>query len=412
MRILHVNKYAYRRGGAESYMLDVVDLQREQGHTVEVWAMRDDRNDPMPLVETFAPNMELDPPPSTVTGQLQAAVRMVHNRPAAAGLAAALERFQPDVAHLHNVYHQLSPSILRPLGDAGVPAAMTLHDYKLACPTYHLVADGELCTACVTGSTFNAVRRRCNRGSLAASALVSIESGIHRRLDSWGPIDALVCPSRYMRDVMAQSGIDPDRLHHIPNFSRPPDDGSPEPPETVPTRVVFAGRLSGEKGIEAVLAVAAALPAAEIVIAGDGPARPMVEQAAADQANVRFVGRLDRPAVLDLLGSAAVVMVPSTWPENQPMVILEAYAMGTPVIASRMGGLPELVEPGVTGQVVEAGDHDGFVAAVRRYLDDPASAVAHGAAGSIIVERDHGLPGHLASLDALYTGLVQAGGRA
>ena len=172
MRILHVNKFLHRRGGAEAYMEDVAGLQRGNGHRVAFFAMAHPDNRASEFERHFPSRVELNPPPRSLHGRAVAVGRMLHSPSARRGIEAVLEEFRPDVVHLHNVYHQLSPSILRPLKRRGVPAVMTLHDYKLACPTYRLLDHGEVCTACVGMRFHNAVLRRCEGGSLGASAVL------------------------------------------------------------------------------------------------------------------------------------------------------------------------------------------------------------------------------------------------
>ncbi len=222
VRILHVNKFVHRRGGAESYLLDLADLQRRDGHEVQVWGMRHPEDPPdLPLADTFASFVELDPAPSGAAG-LRAAARMVWSREAASRLAQAVRRFGPDAVHFHNVYHQLSPSVLAPSVRGGVPAVLTLHDYKVACPSYQMLDHGRPCRACVDHGALQAARRRCKGGSLPASALLSVESGLHRLTGAWGRVDALVSPSRFLAGVVRDAGVDHGRLHVVPHFVDPP----------------------------------------------------------------------------------------------------------------------------------------------------------------------------------------------
>jgi glycosyltransferase involved in cell wall biosynthesis len=180
MRILHVNKFLHRRGGAESYMLDLAALQRATGHEVEFFGMDHRSNPPMRFAAHFPRSMQLDPLPPGLRRRAAAAARMVYSPAARHGMEEVVRSFRPDVAHLHNIYHQLSPSVLRPLARAGVPAVMTLHDYKLICPTYLLLDHGRICEACLDGFFAHAVARRCKDDSLGASATLALESTVHR----------------------------------------------------------------------------------------------------------------------------------------------------------------------------------------------------------------------------------------
>jgi glycosyltransferase involved in cell wall biosynthesis len=404
MRILHVNKFLYRAGGAEGYMFDVAELQRAAGHDVTFFGMQDDRNEPLPYADAFAPHVTLDPMPPGVRVRLTTASRMYWNRPAASGLATVLDEFRPDVVHLHNIYHQLSPSILRPIAERDVPAVMTLHDYKLVCPTYLMLDHGKLCDACVGGHFSQAVRRRCKDGSLTQSLLLASEVALHHRLGAYGPIRVFVCPSRFMLDTMRRGGVYPDRLRHLPHFAHVGSAPAAQSTTTEPV-VLFAGRLSEEKGPDVIVRAAARLPEGlRVEIAGDGPRRAELERLAADVApgRVHFHGRLPKDQLDARLAACRVVVVPSRCHENQPMSILEAYGFGTPVVASRLGGIPELVVEGTTGLLVEPDDPAALAAAVAEIAEAPERAAGMGRAGRALVEERFTPDIHLAGLDRLY----------
>ncbi len=404
MRILHVNKFLYRRGGAEGYMLDVAALQVAAGHEVAFFGMDHPDNPPQRFAAHLPRFVELEPPPAGAARRAAAAARMVWSTSSRRGMDAVLRDFRPDVAHAHNLYHQLSPSVLRPLADRGVPVVLTLHDYKLACPSYQLLDHGRLCDACVGGRYHRAVARRCKDGSLGASLVLAMESGAHRLLGAWGPVRTFISPSRFMAATMSRAGVYPDRLELLSHFV----DAGPLAPKSRPGGpVVFAGRLAPEKGVDLLIeAIAALRPAARLEIAGEGPERAALESLAAELApgRVRFHGRLGRDRLLALLRGATVVAVPSRWHENQPMAVLESFACGVPVVVSGLGGLPELVEPGRDGEIVAAGDAAALAGALAAMLADPGRALAMGAAGRAKVERRFAPAPHLRRLERIYRG--------
>lgn len=402
MRILHVNKYLYRRGGAEGYMLDVAALQRRAGHEVGLWGMHHPENEsPLPLSDTFASYVELEPAPGGLAG-VAASLRMVWSRDAERGIRAALERFRPDLVHCHNIYHQLSPSVLRPVRQAGVPVVMTLHDYKLACPSYQLLADGAPCEACVGHGTWHAVAKRCKGGSLGGSTVLAVESGLHRAAGAYDAVDRLVCPSAFLAGVMRRQGIAEERLRVVSNFTDVP----PAAPRTDAGHdVVYAGRLSHEKGVEdAIRAVSRTADGTVLHVAGDGPLRASLEELARHEApgRVVFHGRLAADELADLLRRSRALLLPARWHENQPMIVLEAFAVGLPVVVTDLGGLPELVTDGEHGLVVPAGDPAALAAAVDRLVADPDLALAMGRAGRARLEAGFGAETHLARLDEVY----------
>ena len=403
MRILHVNKFLYRRGGAEGYMLDVAAMQQAAGHEVAHFGMAHPQNEPMPYAAHFPSHVEFEPPPSGAAGKVRGMGRLLWSRSASRGVEAVLEDFRPDVVHLHNVYHQLSPSVLAPIRRRGLPAVMTLHDYKLACPTYRFLDHGAPCEACLTHRFWEPLRRRCNAGSLAASAVNAVELSVHTLTGAYAPVGIFACPSRFLEAKMRQGKVFPERLRWIPNFVDV--DGIPVATEPGNGRVAYGGRLSDEKGVDTLVAAAAATPGLEVDIAGEGPIRPSLEALAAELGvadRVRFLGRLGLPAVHDLLRASSVAVCPSRWYENMPLAILEAFACGVPVVGTGLGGIPELIEPGVDGAIVPPNDPRALGAALRDLAHDPARAHALGAAGRTKVERGFSSDAHLERLWRLY----------
>jgi glycosyltransferase involved in cell wall biosynthesis len=402
MRILHVNKFLFRKGGAEGYMEDLAALQERAGHTVGFWGMDHPQNTHVELADTFPSFVEFDNPPSGVVERARMVGRMIWCREAQRGMAETIERFRPDVAHLHNVYHQLSPSILAPLHAAAVPVVLTLHDYKLVCPTYQLLDHGEPCTACVGGKFWNAPLKRCRNGSLLASAKMAADLSVHTLARSYRHVDAFICPSRFLAGQMERGRVYPDRMHVIRHFV----DLSGVAAKAAPGgHAVIAGRISAEKGIDVAIRAVGHLPdGAHLDIAGDGPARAELEAFAGLEApgRVTFHGRLAKDELHDLLRRSAVAVVPSTWYENQPMAVLEALAVGLPVIGSDLGGIPELIDAGQDGLLVPPGDDKALATAMGELLTDRTRAWAMGQTGRRKIEAEFPPSLHLDHVSGLY----------
>ncbi|MFC0534075.1 glycosyltransferase [Phytohabitans kaempferiae] len=403
MRVLHVNKFLYRRGGAEGYLFDLAALQRARGDEVAYFGMAHPDNDsPQRYGHFFPPYVQLEPPPPGLAKRAAAVGRMLYSPVSRRGLAKVIADFRPDVVHAHNVYHQLSPSVLRAAADAGVPCVLTMHDYKLACPSYQLLAGDAVCDACVTGGPWRAARTRCKDGSLGRSAVLAAETWLHRATGAYGPVRAFVSPSRFLAGVMRDAGVYPDRLRVLSHFV----DGAVIAPKAGPGEgVVFAGRLVPEKGVDTLVA-AAGLGGFRLDVAGEGSARAELERLAATAAPglVTFHGRLAKDDLHDLMRRARVAAAPSRWHENQPMAVLEAFACGLPVVTTGLGGLPELVEPGLDGAIVPADDPPALAAALAELLADPKRAVTMGKAGRAKVERDFAPDVHLDRLRRVYSG--------
>jgi glycosyltransferase involved in cell wall biosynthesis len=402
VRILHVNKYLYRRGGAESYMQAVASLQQGAGHEVAFFGMDHPDNEPQLYADHFPGYLELEPAPSSTVGKATGFARMVWSTSARRGIDAVVADFGPDVVHLHNTYHHLSPSILGPLARRRIPAVMTLHDYKLACPTYRFLDKGEVCQACLGGHFTQAVRRRCKDGSLGSSAAMAAELAIHTALRAYRHVQVFVCPSRFMAGRMAAAGVFPDRLRWLPHFVS----AVSEPPAMDASgAVVFAGRLSPEKGVDTLIeAVGRVTGPVRLDVAGEGPDRERLEAVAArvGEGRVRFLGRLASEAMDALIGEALAVVLPSRWYENQPMIVLEAFARGVPVVASNLGGTPELVRHGTDGFLVPPDDSAALASALQALLSDPARARAMGKTARERAVTDFAPDVHLARLDRVY----------
>lgn len=401
MRVLHVNKFLYRRGGAEGYMLDVAELQRNAGDEVAFFGMRHPDNDPQRYESWLPDQIELEPAPQGLR-KAPAAARMIWSTSSRRGMGKVLRDFRPDIVHFHNIYHQLSPSILDGVARAGIPCVMTLHDYKLACPSYQLLDHGSLCEACVTGGPWQAARRRCKDGSLAASSLLALESWLHRVTGAYSPVDVFISPSRFLADVMARAGVFPERMRVVSHFV---ELAAPEP-SSDGQRLVFAGRLSVEKGVDVLIeAMSMAAPEARLDIVGEGPERARLEALARHHdmgSRITFHGRLAKPALMRLVKRSSVSVVPSRWHENQPMTVLESFAAGVPVIATGLGGLPELVRDGVDGWVIPAEDPLALARAIDCALSDPLSTARRGLSARDRVAHDFSPSAHLQRLGEVY----------
>jgi glycosyltransferase involved in cell wall biosynthesis len=356
-------------------MEDLADLQVVAGHTVAFFGMAHPLNTHLEYAAEYPSHIELEPPPPTLTGRVRGAARMLYSTSASRGMDAVLADFRPDIVHMHNIYHQLSPSVLRPVAHRRIPAVMTLHDYKLACPTYQFLDHGNLCQACLGGHFQNAILRRCKDGSLGASAVMAGELFVHTLTRAYSPVRVFICPSLFLEGRMRAAGVYPRRMLHIPHFIETSD----IPVKTAPgSGVLVAGRLSREKGIDVAIRAVGELEGAVLDIAGTGPEEAALRSLAESVApgRVRFHGLVDKAEVQRLMLAAAVVVVPSRWYENQPMVVLEALARGTPVVGSALGGMPELIQPGATGELVPENDPHALAVALSPYVRDPKHGFA------------------------------------
>jgi glycosyltransferase involved in cell wall biosynthesis len=267
-------------------------------------------------------------------------------------MRALVREHRPDVAHLHNINHQLTPSILRVLRDERVPAVMTLHDYKLVCPAYTMLADGRICERCSGGRYFRAMTSSC-RGR-ARSTLLAAESYLqHRVLRSYRGVALFLSPSKFLAEKFCEMGF-PHRIEVLANPSAAVAPSTGDEPVRG-KHFLFVGRVTPEKGLRT-LCRAAVQAGAALKVAGDGPQLNELKAEFGGASAIEFVGRVEPGRAQRMMREALAVAVPSEWYENQPMVILEAFASGAPVIASDIGGNSELVTDGETGLLHAPGD--------------------------------------------------------
>lgn len=385
MKILVVNKFYWPKGGSERVMFDLSEAYAAAGHTVVPFAMQSPDNVPTGWEDRFAPAVRYEGVRGL--GAARAAVHAVYSRPAKRAIQALLQSEKPDVAHLHNFHHQLSPSIVDALRDAGVPTVFTLHDYKAVCPNYLLYTQGAPCERCLGGRYHHAVVHRCVRGSWGASAVAAVEMTVHRKRRTLERgIARFVSPSRFLARRLEAAGHSPERIRVVPNGVRL---GEFEPATGPGEGLLFAGRLSREKGVGTLLKAMERVPDARLTVLGTGPQEAEIRAVARERLGdrVSFPGHVDRGDLLQRVRRARAVVLPSEWYENAPMSALESLASTTPVIAARIGGLPEIVGDGVTGLLFEPGNVRELADAVERLLRHPGHAHEMGRAGRRDVEQ-------------------------
>ncbi len=371
MKVLLANKFFYDHGGPETVLFATRDLLQGAGHQVIDFAMRDPRNRPSRYAAYFAPNVDLQsvrPTPSS----LRAAIRFVDSSVAARNMRGLVEDTRPDIAHLHSINHQLTPSIIRVLREQGVPVVMTLHDYKLVCPAYTLLAGGGICESCSGGRFYRAFTTSC-RGRVR-SALLTAESYVQHRLRrSYDGVSLFLAPSRFLADKFREMGF----RHRIEVLPNPSTAGSGAAASSRGSHFLFVGRVVPEKGLRT-LCGAAQRSGAHVKMVGDGPQLAELRRDFGHEPNIEFLGRVDPQRTQAMMREALAVLVPSEWYENQPMVILEAFAGATPVIASALGGNSELVRDGETGLLHMPGDVADLAAKLAWARDHAAEMAAMG----------------------------------
>jgi glycosyltransferase involved in cell wall biosynthesis len=350
--IFHSRYLSGSVSGENRVVEDEARVLGDGGHDVDVWTP--------------------SPPDGGAADLVRAGIDAVWSRAAVKETRRRIEAFEPDIVHCHNLFPALSPAVMRVCEQLEVPVVVTLHNYRLLCTPGTFLRDGKICEDCLGHSTWRSVVYGCHRDSALASAALSTSISVHRAIGTFSAPSMYFAVSGFLRDKHVQGGLPADRIMVKSNFAWPSPrrQGSGD-------YFLYLGRLAPEKGVATLMRAFEDVPV-ELRVVGDGPQREELESMA--PGNVRFTGAVDPKEVEGLLTGARAVLVPSEWYEGQPRTILEAYAAGVPVVASRIGGLPELVHDGVTGLVRDPGDVLGWTDAARRLSDDRVAAdLGHGA---------------------------------
>jgi glycosyltransferase involved in cell wall biosynthesis len=383
MRILQVHN-RYREPGGEDVVVNAeAELLRRAGHEV---------------VQCQAQN------PEQTLAAAAALARSPWNSRAARSLERVATRLRPHLAHVHNTWFTMSPSVIPALRRAGVPVVMTLHNYRLLCANSRLFRDGRPCEDCVGTHPWHGVRHRCYRDSALQSLPAAGTIALNGLLGTWRrDVSLFLALNDFSRSRFVSGGLPPERIRVKPNFVADP--GPRTGPNAGSATVLYVGRIVSEKGLAVLLGAwrRAATGPLELVIAGDGSMRPALQRL--DVPGVRFEGHLSGDEVRRrMLGARALVM-PTLSYEGQPMAALEALAAGVPVLASDIGGMPELLRPLGPSWRVPPGVEDAWAAALGR-LTDAGLVEQGGRQARAIYERSFTEASALGALEAAYASVL------
>ncbi|HYE95248.1 MAG TPA: glycosyltransferase family 4 protein [Rubricoccaceae bacterium] len=399
--VLNVGHHYRVIGGSDRYLVELGQLLERHGHRVIPFVAAHPDNLPTPWARYFPPA------PNTTRPAFGDAVQFLYSKPARAAMRRLLAEVEVDLAHLHVYYGKLTASILAPLREAGLPVVQTLHEYKLLCPVYTFISNGEICEACGGKEFWQALPRRCNQRSVARTTLSVAEAYFARRLGDVDTVTHFIAPSDFLRRKMIEHDVAADRITTVHNFADT-ERIAPSPSRSGP--VVYFGRLERVKGLFTLLEAAALAPEVPLVLVGDGRARPALEAFAAARGlgHVRFLGFQEGEALERVLRESVASVLPAEWYENCPLAVLEAMAYAKPVIGSRIGGIPELVEDGETGFLVAPRDAEALADRLRWIVAHPVQAAEMGRAGRERVERDFSPEVHYARVRAVYDAVARA----
>ena len=405
MRVIAANNYYYLRGGSERVFFSDMQALRDRGIEVVPFSAADPANDRGPYTSCFPRGV--DTQTARPLSRMRAALEAIYCRRTANAFAELVKRTAPHLVHCHNIYGRLTTSLLNVADRLRVPVVLTVHDYKLICPSYLMLRGGQPCDACVDGGYYRCLVHRCHKASLASSAVYAAEAYFTRFARQYAKISAFLCPSGFMAGLLKRAGFPPDRVIHHPNCVDP----NAYAPSFQPGEyVLYAGRLSAEKGVVTLLQaiLSARIP---IRIAGGGPMAGALRDWIAQHpaANVVLEGHCDGERLRQLYQNAAFVVVPSEWYENAPMSVIEAFAYGKAVIASSIGGLPELVIDGETGYLFPCGDQAHLEVSLCRLWSNRNAQQRMGQNARRLVETQYSQSRRMDSLIGYYDRICRAG---
>ena len=399
MKVLLANKFFFRNGGSEAVFFDERSFLIERGITVCDFSMEDPRNFPSRTSTYFVSNRAYASVGNPVRS-LTNGVSLIHSFEAVSKFRKLIDVERPDLVHCHNIYHQLTPSIIGVAKSQRIPVVLTLHDYKAVCPTYLRLRDGKPCSECVEGDFFNVVRHRCAGGSLRKSALLYAEAALQKLAKNYEKVDVVVAPSQFLADSVA-ARFSRGRVRVLPNGI---DTDRIQPSDKDDGYALYLGRLSREKGIETLLkAQHASTSQFPLKICGTGAVADALQRSCPA---AQFLGYKSGDELARIIAGSSFVIVPSEWYENCPMSILEAMGYGKPVIASSIGGIPELVRDGETGFLFEPGNVAQLSSLADMLIGDPARRRALGRAARLRLEQSFSLKMHNRQLLSIYEDLV------
>lgn len=394
MKVLMVNKFLHPNGGSETYIFKLGEQLQKTEHEVQYFGMEHEGRAVGNRAGIYTSDMDFH---AGGLKKLLYPLHIIYSTEAKRKMRRVLDDFQPDVVHLNNINFQLTPSVIYAVrayekkSSKVVRIVYTAHDYQWVCPNHmmRIPATGTICFACRGGEYSQCTRNRCIHNSKVKSLLGTIEAKYYAKRKTYGMVDVIVCPSEFMKKQLDTDPILAEKTVVMHNFisagnepgagtgARKKTDGRAKIEQSVSQDeggdktgkdyVLYFGRFSEEKGTRTLLDACKALPEIPFVFAGTGPLEDSVSQVS----NVENRGFVEGEALRELISQARFSVYPSEWYENCPFSVMESQMYGTPVLVSDLGGAPELVEAGKTGELFRGGDVQELTEHIRTLWNNP-----------------------------------------
>lgn len=343
MKILLVNKFHYLKGGSEKYYFELAELLKKHGHEVAFFSMEDEKNIHTDSKEYFVKPIDLN------NGSKLKALDVIYSKENKRKMEEALDDFKPDIVHLNNFQRQLSASIIEPIKKRNIPIVFTAHDMNAICPASAMLYNGEICEDCIKNGKISCIKKSCIKNSKLKSCLGVLEAKYYDINKIYKEIDYIIAPSDFIKNQLIKGNLEYKKLETLHNFVI---DNKREISTEKSDYAFYFGRLSIEKGILSLVKAISKVNGARLIIAGDGPEKKKIENFIEENKlgeKIKLVGYLNQENIQNYIRKSKFVVVPSIWYENCPYSILETMEIGKPIIGSKIGGIPELVEDNKNG---------------------------------------------------------------
>lgn len=386
MKILQINKFFYVRGGASRYFFEISELLEAKGHKIAYFSMQDKSNYKSKWSKYFVSNVSFEK--VQLKNFLPVLSRIFYSFEAGKKIALLLNQFKPDIAHVHSIYHHLSPSIILELKKRNIPIVQTVHDYHLISPNHTLFHNGHICEITKINNYYKAIFHKCVKNSYLATFIEVLEKYV-ACFTGWEKnlVDYFISPSHFASNKLREYGLAREKIVHLPNFI---DYLQYQTDYCRGNYILYFGRLSEEKGLKFLLKVMSFLPEIQLKIVGEGPEKSCLKNTInyLHLSNVKIGNHLSDRDLIQTIFNARFTILSSLFFENCPNMILESFASGKPVVASNIGGIPELIQHGINGLLFEPGNIQDCKEKIIRLWKSPNYCKKMGMAGRKYLEKN------------------------
>lgn len=405
MKILSVNKFYYLKGGSETAYFSTNALLEENGHTIIPFSMKNERNFKTPFEIYFIEEVDYDENKQSAIKKILSGFKILWSGEAKKKIAQLIDQEKPDIAHLHIFQHQITPSILWEIKKHKIPIVYTAHDLKLVCPAYLMQNNGQICEKCQGKKFIQCTKNKCIKNSALKSLIASLEGYLHLFIRSYDCVDKIIAPSCFLQSKLMKYRIKADQIVNVPNFIRTDEFN---PAEKTGDYILFIGRLSKEKGVFTLLHAMKSI-SLPLKIAGTGPEEELLKKFAADhklEDKVEFLGYKQKSELSEIIRNCTLGVITSECYENYPYSVLEFMACGKPVVGSKLGGIPEMIEHNYTGLLFEAGNMKSLSETINLLASNPSEIERMGKNARKQVEKNNSPSVYYERLFKVYTDLV------